>query len=72
MAEQEQLKDVYYLKFIKNQYSLSGRPKPFNVTITVKIGKQDIAKIIEDILNCFRLPLSIGIDFWAVLTSFAR
>ena len=70
--EQEKLKDAYYLRYVQNQYSLSGRPEPYNITITVKLGKREVSDILEDILNCFRLPLSIGIDFWAVLTSLAR
>ena len=70
--DQDKLNENYYLRFIKNQYSLNGRPMPFNITITIKIGEKDVATIIEEVLNCFRLPLTIGIDFWAVLTSFAR
>ena len=70
--EQNQLKDGYYLKYIRNQYSLAGRPTPFNLTITIKIGPKDVASLIEDVLNCLRLPLTVGIDFWAVLTSHSR
>ena len=70
--EQSKLTDSYYLKFVKNQYSLSGRPKPFNATITVKIGKQDVPTILEETLDCFQLPVNIRVDFWAVLTSFSR
>ena len=70
--EQEKLSETYYLRFVKNQYNLTGRPIPYNITITIKIGKKEIATLIEDVLNCFRLPLTIGIDFWAVLTSISR
>ena len=61
--EQEQLKDGYYLRYIRNQYSLAGRPKPFNLTVTIKISQKNIPDLIENILNCFRFPLTIGIDF---------
>ena len=70
--DQQALADNYYLRFVKNQYSLAGKPIPVNATITVKIGKLDTQTIIRNVLNCFTLPLNCRIDFWAILSSITR
>ena len=70
--DQEKLLDNYYLRFIKNQYSLAGKPVPINATITVRVGKSDIQTIIHKVLNCFTLPVNCRIDFWAVVSSISR
>ena len=70
--EQEDIKDNQYLKFVKNQYSLAGRPAPINITITIRLGKNDVQKIVRQVLDCFSLPLNCRIDFWAILSSHSR
>ena len=70
--EHDEIKDNGYLKFVKNQYSLAGRPVPINITITIRIGKSDVQKIIRQVLDCFTLPVNCRIDFWAILSSLSR
>ena len=70
--EQDKIKDNQYLRFVKNQYNITGRTTNSNITITVRLGKYDIQKIIYKILDCFTFPLNCRIDFWAVLASSTR
>ena len=70
--DQETVKDHYYLQYVKNQYSLAGKPVPFNITITIRIGKSDIQTIIKNVLNCFSFPLNCRVDFWAIVSSLTR
>ena len=70
--EREQIEDNYYLRFVKNQFSLAGKPEPINATITIRIGKSDIQTIIRKVLDCFTLPVNCRIDFWAIISSISR
>ena len=70
--EQETIKDNQYLRFVKNQYNITGRSVNSNITITVRLGKFDTQKIIRKVLDCFTFPLNCRIDFWAVLSSLTR
>ena len=69
---QQKIKDHQYLKYVRNQYNLAGKPTPINITITIRVGKSDIQTIIRDVLNCFTFPLNCRIDFWAVVSSLTR
>ena len=61
-----------YLKLIKDQFSISGRPRPYNCTITKCVGNDTIPEMIRTIVECFTLPIKIRIDFWAIVTSSSR
>ena len=69
---EDHLTNNIYLKLIRNQYTLSGRPRPYTCTITKCVGSQQINEMIKEIVECFTLPLRVKIDFWAVLTSSSR
>ena len=69
---EEHLSNNMYLKLITNQYSLSGRPRPYTCTITKCVGNNTISEMIREVTECFTLPIRVKIDFWAVLTSSSR
>ena len=61
-----------YIKLIKNQYHLSGRPYPYNATITISLAGASIEKIVRQVLECFLLPVCIRVDVWATMVSKTR
>ena len=60
------------MRYVKNQYSLYGRPYPFNATITIRLFNQEVETLLRDILEVFTLPISVRVDFWCKVTSDAR
>ena len=53
----------------QNTYNLSPKNLNWHINITLKIGKENIPSILEEVLNCFFLPFLVRVDFFAIAES---